>query len=82
LSTGQIPAEFAVPKNDGNNSNKTNGTGKDDQMEVDKKENQDNISDQNQEEKLETDRATPIEEVAYQSSSINDLNHCLKGFPG
>lgn len=62
LSTGQIPAEFAVPKNDANNSNKTNGTGKADQMEVDKSESQDNKDDQNQEENQETDGATPIEE--------------------
>ncbi|XP_078170046.1 U2 small nuclear ribonucleoprotein A [Carex rostrata] len=62
LSTGQIPAEFAVPKNDTNSSNKTNGSGKADQMEVDKSEDQDNNDDQNQEENKEPDGATPIEE--------------------
>lgn len=78
MSTGQIPAEFAVPKNEANSTNKTNGTAKSDQMEVDKSEDQDNNGDQNQEEKQETDGATAIEEVAYQSFCINDLNHCQK----
>lgn len=71
MSTGQIPAEFAVPKNDTDSSNKTNGSGKADQMEVDKSEDQDNKDDQNQEENKESDGATPIEEVVYQPSGIN-----------
>ncbi|KAJ3709115.1 hypothetical protein LUZ61_012820 [Rhynchospora tenuis] len=61
LSTGQIPAEFAVPTKDASNSNNTNNTGKADQMEVDKNENQDSKGNQD-EEKQETDDATPIEE--------------------
>ncbi|KAJ4757184.1 U2 small nuclear ribonucleoprotein A [Rhynchospora pubera] len=78
LSTGQIPAEFAVPKKDA--SNNINNAGKADQMEVDKNENQDSKGNQD-EEKQETDGSTPIEEV-YQFSRITMTTITAKPYPG